>query len=153
MNPEVALGSEKWMNVVHHDHAEQPTRNCIGSLRAKGYRIIGTSPHRESHTPETLPIDAPVACCFGTELEGLSDELLGMCDATLRIPMHGFTESFNLSVSVGIIMYTLMRRLRESNIAWRLGDDDVMALKLQWVRASLHDAEAIERRLMGERHP
>lgn len=149
MNHEVALGSEKWVNVVRHDQGEAPTRACIEALRAKGYRIIGTSPHRESHTPESLPLDAPVACCFGTELEGLSDELLGMCDATIRIPMHGFTESFNLSVSVGIIMYTLMRRLRESNIAWRMDDADVMALKLQWVRASLQDADAIERRLMG----
>lgn len=153
MNPEVALGSEKWMNLVRHHKGERPTRDCIETLRANGYRIIGTSPHGESHTPESLPIDAPLACCFGTELEGLSDELLSMCDGTLRIPMHGFTESFNLSVSVGITMYTLMRRLRDSNIQWRLDDNAVMALKLQWVRAALQDADAIERRLMGDGNP
>jgi tRNA (guanosine-2'-O-)-methyltransferase len=80
----------------------------------------------------------------------LSDELIAACDGALRIPMHGFTESYNISVSAGIVLYTVMQRLRASAVPWRLDEQDVNALKLQWTRAALQDAQAIEQRLRDD---
>ncbi|MBV6404381.1 MAG: RNA methyltransferase [Flavobacteriales bacterium] len=145
-NKEIALGSDKWAT-VHRYAGPDGALACIGALRASGHRIVATTPHAEAWTPEDVPIDRPIAFCFGTELHGLSDTLLGSCDGTLRIPMHGFTESYNISVSAAIVLYTVMTRLRRSTVAWQPDEATITALKLQWTRAALHDATAIEQRL------
>lgn len=145
-NAEIALGASKWVDTHRHANAAA----CLSVLRASGCTIVATSPHAEGHTPETLPIDRPLAILFGTELEGLSDELLGAADMHVRVPMHGFTESYNLSVCAGIVLYTVMRRLRASSIHHALDDDAMLDLKLAWCRRSLRDARAIEDRLLGD---
>ncbi len=57
-----------------------------------------------------------VALVFGTELTGLSDIAIDSADEYLRIPMYGFTESYNISVSAALCLFTLTQRLRKSNI-------------------------------------
>jgi tRNA (guanosine-2'-O-)-methyltransferase len=69
-----------------------------------------------------------------------------MADIGLRIPMHGFTESYNISVSAAIVLYTVMQRLRASEVPWRLSETAVDALKLHWARKAIHDAQGIEAR-------
>lgn len=148
-NKEIALGSDKW-TTVHRYGGPEGAMQCITALRERGHRIVATTPHAEAWTPENVPIDRPIAFCFGTELQGLSTELIAACDGALRIPMHGFTESYNISVSAGIVLYTVMQRLRASTVPWRLDERAMGALKLQWTRAALHDAQAIEDRLRGD---
>ena len=120
---------------------------CVEELRSKGYRIIATSPRSENNTPETIDLDRPMAFCFGTELTGLSTPLLDAADEHLRIPMHGFTESYNISASAAIVLYTVMQRLRASDAKWQLHDDTLIALKLAWARKVVHSAAHIEERL------
>jgi len=148
-NKEISLGSDKW-TTVHRHAGEEGTAACVAALRASGHRIIATTPHAEAWTPETIPLDRPLAFCFGTELQGLSPGLLQQCDGALRIPMHGFTESYNISVLAGIVLYTVMQRLRASDVRWQLDEQAITALKLQWTRAALQDATAIEERLRGD---
>ncbi|MBK8338814.1 MAG: RNA methyltransferase [Flavobacteriales bacterium] len=148
-NPEIALGSEKWIT-VHHHAGPDAVPSAVEALRAKGYRLIATLPRADAHTPEDVPIDAPLAFCFGTELEGLSDDLASRCDGALRIPMFGFTESYNISVAAAITLYTVMRKLRTSSIAHRMNEDDLLALKLRWLRASVHDSASIEQRIIED---
>ena len=148
-NREIALGSDKW-TTVHRYGGTEGAQQCIAGLRARGHRIVATTPHADAWTPENVPIDRPIAFCFGTELQGLSAELIAACDGALRIPMHGFTESYNISVSAGIVLYTVMQRLRASTVRWQLGEQDMNALKLHWTRAALQDAQAIEERLRGD---
>lgn len=148
-NKEIALGSDKW-TTVHRYGGPEGALQCITALRERGHRIVATTPHAEAWTPETVPIDGPIAFCFGTELQGLSAELTAACDGALRIPMHGFTESYNISVSAGIVLYTVMQRLRASTVPWQLDEQALTALKLQWTRAALHDAQAIEDRLRND---
>jgi tRNA (guanosine-2'-O-)-methyltransferase len=145
-NEEIALGASKWVDTHHHN---DPLA-CVSALRAAGRVVVATSPHGDSYTPEDVPIDTPLAIVFGTELRGISDALAEACDLRLRIPMHGFTESYNLSVSAGIVLYTVMRRLRASAVEWRMSEADRIAMKLRWCRRSIDDAEAIERRLFGD---
>ncbi|MEZ4738087.1 MAG: RNA methyltransferase [Flavobacteriales bacterium] len=147
LNKDVTLGSSKWVDIHRYRSKEDNMMDCIRTLRSKGYRIIATSPRRETNTPETIDIDRPMAFCFGTELTGLSDDLLNSADEHVRIPMVGFTESFNISVSVAILLYTVMQRLRSSDVDWRLSADELSELKLNWARKMIHNAPALEARL------
>jgi tRNA (guanosine-2'-O-)-methyltransferase len=144
---QVALGSSKWVDIHKYKEQEDNTAACVAALRAKGYRIVATSPRADAFTPATIPLDKPLAFCFGTELTGLSDPLMHAADTHLRIPMYGFTESYNISVSAAIVLYTVMERLRASDIDWHLDDAASIALKLKWARTIVHASEAIEERL------
>lgn len=146
-NREISLGSDKWLDVRQHAGGPEAIDRCVDALHAEGRSLVATTPHGDAFTPETIPLDRPLAFCFGTELQGLSGALLDRCDLHLRIPMFGFTESYNISVSAGIILYTVITRLRQSMIPHRLSAEEQHALRLRWTRAALHDADAIERRL------
>ena len=147
LNKDVTLGSSKWVDIHRYRSKEDNMMDCISTLRSKGYRIIATSPRSETNTPETMDLERPMAFCFGTELTGLSNELLDLADEHVRIPMFGFTESFNISVSAAILLYTVMQRLRNSDVDWRLNEADLAELKLKWARKMIHNAPALEARL------
>ncbi len=151
VNPDVTLGSSKWTNMIRY--RERSTDNalkCVNALKAHGYQIVATSPGTESVTPESIPLDKPMAFCFGTELTGLSAGMMEHADSFLRIPMHGFTESYNISVSAAIVLYTVVQRLRNSAVDWRLTEAEADALKLSWARKTVHSAQHIEARFRME---
>lgn len=147
LNPDVTLGSSKWVDVHRYRTHANNTLACVQELKKKGYRIVATSPRSEHITPESIDLERPMAFCFGTELTGLSDDLMNAADEHLRIPMYGFTESFNISVSAAITLYTVMQRLRASDVPWRLDDDALIALKLSWARKMVHSAAHLEERI------
>lgn len=151
VNPDVTLGSSKWTDMIRYrDRAADNVLTCVTALKENGYRIVATSPRADSMTPETIPLDKPMAFCFGTELTGLSDGMMEHADTFLRIPMHGFTESFNISVSAAIVLYTVMQRLRNSDVEWRLDKSAIDALKLSWARKTVHSAQFLEARFDKE---
>ena len=143
VNPDVAMGSTKWLDLYRYNQGSNNTLECLRSLRSKGYILVATSPHENDFSPATLPLDQPLALVFGTELEGLSPEALGMADAFLRIPMAGFTESFNISVSAAVCLYELSTRLRNSQFPWSLKEDEHDFLYLQWLKASIKSADSL----------
>lgn len=147
LNPDVTLGSSKWVDVHRYRTHANNSIACIEALKKKGYRVIATSPRSPEITPDTIDLDKPMAFCFGTELTGLSEEMMNAADEHLLIPMFGFTESYNISVSAAITLYTVMQRLRASSIDWRLPEDAVNALKLSWARKMVHSAGHLEERL------
>ncbi|MCB0763402.1 MAG: RNA methyltransferase [Flavobacteriales bacterium] len=151
VNPDVTLGSSKWVGMHRYRGPENNTGQCIDALRKAGYAIVVTSPRAPEITPNTIDLERPMAFCFGTELTGASDELMAAADVSMRIPMYGFTESYNISVSAAIVLYTVMERLRASNIPWQLDAAGVMALKLQWARKVVHSAAHLEERFRRER--
>lgn len=151
VNPDVTLGSSKWTHMIRYrDRGADNALACVSALKAKGYRIVATSPRADSVAPETIPLDRPMAFCFGTELTGLSDGMMAHADTFLRIPMHGFTESYNISVSAAIVLYTVMQRLRSSEVEWRLDGAALDALKLSWARKTVHSAQHLEARFDAE---
>ncbi len=144
VNPEVTLGSSKWVDMHRYRSKEQNTIACIQRLKAEGKQIVVTSPRADGTTPATIALDRPLAFCFGTELTGASEELIAHADLHLRIPMYGFTESYNISVSAAIVLYTVMERLRLSDVPWRLNEAEQLALKLDWARKVVHSAAHLE---------
>jgi tRNA (guanosine-2'-O-)-methyltransferase len=147
VNPDVALGSNKWLNLHHYRHPEKNNiAAVIEKLRNKGYRIVATTPHKNDKNLENFDLTkGKTALFFGNELEGLSQEMISSADEYLKIPMYGFTESFNISVSVAIVLHHLSFLLRNHDIHWQLSENEKRDLKLQWLKRSIKESEIIEK--------
>ncbi len=145
VNPEIALGSGRWLSV--HRAPGAPVQERLREIRAAGYRIAATSPHGTAFTPRELPLQEPLALVFGTELDGITPEVAELADYRLRIPMYGFAESFNISVAVAIVLHVLCERLRNGPIPWQLSQEEQEALLADWLRADVKGADEVLRRL------
>ena len=142
IDKEIALGAEKWVDVRRFSTIQ----NCIDDLKGKGYQIIATTPHDDSCYLQDFDISKPSAIFFGTEKLGLSEEVMQQADGYLKIPMVGFTESLNISVSAAIIIQDITARLRRSNINWQLTDEEFFEKQLDWTRKSIKDIDFIEKK-------
>lgn len=91
-------------------------------------------------------ISKPSALFFGTERNGLSEEVINQADGYLKIPMVGYTESLNISVSAAIIIQDITNRLRQSDINWQLTEEEVLEKRLDWTRKSIKDIDFIEQK-------
>ena len=147
IDKEIAMGAQKWVDIKKHETVS----DCIGSLKAKGYRIIATTPHENDCLMEDFDISKPSALFFGTERDGLSEEVLAQADGFLKIPMVGFTESLNISVSAAIILQNLTERLRRSEVEWQLSEAQILEKRLSWAKNSIKDIKRIEARYYAER--
>ncbi|MBT4409867.1 MAG: TrmH family RNA methyltransferase, partial [Bacteroidetes bacterium] len=90
-----------------------------------------------------------IALFFGTELTGLSKTMLDNADEFVKISMHGFTESFNISVSAAITLHHLRQKLENSGIMWQLSKEEKDELKLSWLKQSIKKADLIEEQFFG----
>ncbi|HTA83916.1 MAG TPA: RNA methyltransferase [Bacteroidia bacterium] len=146
INPDVALGSYKWLTLNRYNKKESNnTLSCIDALKKNGYAIAVTSPHKDSYTIENVPLDRKLALFFGTELEGMSEQLEKNAEVFVKIPMMGFTESFNISVAAALSMYTLSNRLRKENVKWQIPETEKEGIMLQWLRNTIPRAELLEK--------
>jgi tRNA (guanosine-2'-O-)-methyltransferase len=123
---------------------------CITNLKTKGYTIVATLPDDNSCFLEELPLEQPLAFFFGTELTGLSKEAIDAADRTVKIPMHGFTNSFNISNSVAIIVSYGIEKLRQSSIHWQLSEEEKSELLFDWVQKSINKPELLIKRYLEE---
>lgn len=135
INPDVAKGATKWLDIHRFNEEEKDnTAICIDALKAKGFRVVGTSLSAESVHPADLPLDKPLALMFGNEEFGLSGFARERTDMNIKIPMHGFTQSFNISVSVAIALSHIIRNLHQSEMDWHLSEEEKTELQLKWYR-------------------
>lgn len=146
IDKEIAMGAQKWVDVNRFESIS----NCISTLKSKGYQIIATSPHENDCDLDNFDISKPSAFFFGTERDGLSEEVLQKADGFLKIPMAGFTESLNISVSAAIIIQNLMSRLHKSDINWQLSQEDILEKRLLWAKNTIKDIKRIEERYYAE---
>lgn len=153
VNTEVALGSSKWLSIIKYNNAENNSLQAIKNLKQQGYRIVATTPHTNDQELPDFDINAgKTALVFGSELPGISETILNEADEFLKIPMFGFTESFNISVSAAIILHHLSLKIRENNnLAWELSENEKAELKLEWIRNTIKKSELIEKRFWEEK--
>jgi tRNA (guanosine-2'-O-)-methyltransferase len=142
-NKGVAKGASQWLNLHRYHHAADPRLACVEALKSRGIQLVVTSPHADGFTPETLPLDRPVALVMGTEFSGASDFMMEHADAFVEIPMHGFAESFNISVAAAILMQRLRHRLETSGQAWHLHPNEQTVLEAEWMHKSVRNAQGI----------
>ena len=149
---EVAMGASNWLTVNRYDKNENNTLDCIQSLKNKGYRIVATSPHNSQTDLINFDLSkGKTALFFGTEVEGLSDVVLENADEHLHIPMYGFTESFNLSVSAAICLYEMRMKMEKENIKWQMTEDEKNQILLDWLRYSIVRSEIVEEDFLKNR--
>ena len=132
LNPKVTIGCAKWIHVHKHQKPKATTKSCLTELKNKGYQLVATTPHENDVNITELDVAKPIALMMGTEKHGLTDTALEMADAYLKIPMFGFSESFNISVSAAICIQEIMNKLRNSNIDWQLSLEEQLDLELEW---------------------
>ena len=136
---EIAMGAQKWVN-IHRHHS---TDVCIDVLKKEGYQIIATSPHNKATELSEFDITKKSAFFFGKEKDGLSNTVLNNADGFLKIPMYGFTESLNISVSAAIILQSVVSRLKDSNIDWKLTESEKKELIFHWTKMTIKSADQI----------
>ena len=149
-NPDVELGSAKWITLNKYNSKEENTADCIKILKQKGYKIVVTSPHKNDCSIEELDITHKSALFFGTEMRGATPVAFEQADAFVKIPMVGFTESLNISVSAAVTLYTLITRLKKSNVDWCLSKEEENAVRLQWLRNSIPKSGLIEKDFLAK---
>ncbi len=146
LDKNIAMGAQRWVDIHRHSHPAK----CIQVLRERGYRIVATTPRAGSTSLQDFSLQGPTALFFGTEKEGLSPEVLRQADAALYIPMHGFTESLNISVAAAIILQQLTTRLRASDLPWQLSEEEILQKRLDWTRKTIRAADEIIARYRGQ---
>ena len=145
VNPAVALGSSKWINIYKYNKLENNSGDCFEKLKTQGYRIIAATPHRDGFTPESLPLENKIALIFGTELEGLTPQAIEMADGFVKIPMYGFTESLNISVSAALLVRSITERLHNSEIPWHLSETESLDIRIAWAKSVVKKADLLEK--------
>ena len=140
----VAKGSQKWLSYNRYRNDGDNTTSCLASLKDKGYQIIATTPHNDSCVLQDFDVTKKSAFVFGVEAEGVSETVMENADGFLKIPMVGFTESLNISVAAAIILQEVTSKLRNSEVDWKLSDEEKQMLYFNWVKTTIKNVDKIE---------
>ena len=144
-NLKVTKGAETWVKVE-----KMPNNlDSLKEIKNRGYKILAVSPEKNATMLPDYEVKEPIALVFGTELEGVSDEILEFADETLAIPMYGFTKSFNVSVAAAICMYELKQKLMKSGIDYKLSEEKLLEMKIRWTVNSIRSGEELLERFLN----
>lgn len=139
---EIAMGAQKWVDLNRYNSV----KDCIQDLKQKGYQIVATTPHTNDCDLQDFDVTKKTCFFFGRETEGLSEEVINQADSFLKIPMVGFTESLNISVSAAIILQHVTTKLKQSEINWQLTDEEKDEKKIDWIKKTIHSYDKIVER-------
>ena len=145
-NLRITKGAETWVEVEKKPH----TMETFEEIRRRGFKMLAVSPEKEAVSLPDFDITEPVALIFGTEKEGVTPEVLDFADATLSIPMYGFTQSYNVSVAAAICFYELRQKLERSNLDFKLKEAELLALKIRWAVNSMRSGHEVYAKILSE---
>ena len=136
---EIAMGAQKWVDL----HRFNTVKDCIAHLKQRGYQIVATTPHTNDCELHDFDVTKKSCFFFGRETEGLSEEVLNTADCYLKIPMVGFTESLNISVSAAIILQHVTTKLKQTDVNWQLTDKEILEKRLDWIKKTIKSYDEI----------
>lgn len=145
---EIAMGAQKWVDLNRFD----TVKDCITHIKQSGYQIVATTPHAKDCELDAFDVTKKSCFFFGTETEGLSEDVLKEADCFLKIPMVGFTESLNISVSAAIILQHVTTKLKQSNIHWQLTEAEMLEKRLDWAKKTIKSYDDIVARFYSEKN-
>lgn len=151
INPDVTMGGCKWLSLHHAPKEAGGIAPVLLNLKKRGYRIAATSLRPDCVPLERLDLSQPLALCFGTEENGLSEAAHDLADLFMQIPSYGFTQSFNVSVSVALSLASIRNRLEASDIPWRLSEKDREDLYLTWMMKTANRGILLARHFLNNR--
>ena len=143
---EIAMGAQKWVDLQRYNSSAK----CIETLLQKGYKIVATTPHDSNCTLEEFDVTKKSCFFFGRETEGLSKEVLENASCFLKIPMVGFTESLNISVSAAIILQHITSQLKKTDIKWELDKAELLEKRFDWCKKTIKSFDKILERYKSE---
>jgi tRNA (guanosine-2'-O-)-methyltransferase len=149
LNIRVLKGADKWLELHRYrTPGVNNTEACFTKLKSEGYRIFVADPAEDGVSIEELSANQKIALVFGNELRGVSAYAVENADGKIRIPMYGFTESLNISVSVAICLSTLMKKLRESGVDFHLREEEKRLIKLEWFKKIVKRSDLLAREFL-----
>ena len=150
LNVRVLKGSDKWLNIERYrNKLVNNTETCFIRLKQNGYRIMVADPSEDGIPIDEIDVSADkLAFVFGNELRGVSDYALKNCDQKVRIPMYGFTESLNISVSAAICLTTILPKLRASGTSIGLSEEEKRVISLNWFKKIVKRSDIVEREFL-----
>lgn len=131
-SPGAARGAERWV----HRRRFDTTAESLAELRGRGFRIYVADLLPGALTPETVPVDGPVALVFGSEVRGVSEQARALADGAVMIPMVGLTGSLNVSVSAAILLRTITER-RRALVGADLSEEARQAFLREWTEREI----------------
>lgn len=148
IDKEIAMGAQKWVNLKRYNSVE----DCISTLKKEDYQIIATTPHNDATLLHDFDVTKKSVFFFGTEKSGLSENVMNKADGFLKIPMYGFTESLNISVSAAIILQSVVTKLKQSNVDWGLSEEEKQQLNLDWTKKTIKNVNEIITRYLDDKN-
>ena len=145
-NLRVTKGAETWVEVEKMPHQLE----SLKKIKERGYKILAVSPEKNATMLPDYDLKQPVALVFGTEKEGVTEEILDFADETLAIPMYGITKSFNVSVAAAICFYDLKQKLVKSDFDYKLSNEKLWDLKVRWAKNSIKSGDEILQKFLKE---
>ncbi|WP_417867556.1 TrmH family RNA methyltransferase [Xanthomarina gelatinilytica] len=139
---EIAMGAQKWVDLKRF----HSVKTCIQDLKQKGYQIVATTPHANNCLLHEFDVTKKSCFFFGRETEGLSQEVIDQADTFLKIPMYGFTESLNISVSAAIVLQHVTTKLKQTDIDWKLSLEEQQQKRLDWIKKTIKSYDEIVER-------
>ena len=147
IDKEIAMGAQKWVTLERKNNIKE----CMTDLKQKGYQLVATTPHQNATYLHEFDVSKKAAFFFGKESEGLSDMVMEAADGFLKIPMYGFTESLNISVSAAIILQDVVTRLKQSDIDWQLSDTEKFEIEMEWMKRTIKSQREIVERFQQDK--
>nr|WP_321227659.1 RNA methyltransferase [uncultured Psychroserpens sp.] len=136
---EIAMGAQKWVDLKRYHSVKDALKN----LKSEGYQIVATTPHEKDNVLSEFDITKKSCFFFGRETKGLSQEVIDEADCFLKIPMVGFTESLNISVSAAIILQDVTSKLKASDVKWELTEDEKIEKRIDWCKKTIKSYEQV----------
>jgi len=142
----VTRGAQRWLDLHRYKSADL----AVAALHERGFRVYATLPDPDAQSIEDVDVSSPIAVIFGNEHAGVSPTAIAACDGAVTVPMFGFMESYNLSVTVGLCMSRLAAR-RRAHLG-KLGDLDPVRharLRARWFALRIRGVVGIVERKLG----
>jgi tRNA (guanosine-2'-O-)-methyltransferase len=136
---EIAMGAQKWVDLNRY----HSVKDALKHLKGEGYQIVATTPHENDGILDDFDVTKKSCFFFGKEMSGLSQEVLDEADSFLKIPMVGFTESLNISVSAAIILQHVTTKLKQTTVNWQLSEAELLEKRLDWCKKTIKSYEKI----------
>lgn len=138
-------GAGKWVDFHRYNAFENNTKPCLDELKKQGFKIVATTPHTSKELAD-ITFNQPIALVFGNETHGISEEMKQEADELVKLPMYGFTESFNISVSVALSLYELTQKMRQELKDWQIPLNKREKLYEKWLPEAVNHSDALIKR-------
>jgi tRNA (guanosine-2'-O-)-methyltransferase len=139
INPKVEKGAAQWTSIYSYPSTQQ----CFQELKKKGYKILVTSPKAKRFIHEIPVEQQKIALVFGNEIKGVSANAIAQADELVKIPMFGFTESYNISVSAALCMQHFVNEIHNKVPNYNLSQQEQEEVLIAWMQKIIKNGEKV----------